>query len=317
MSRFTIQQRKAPTMRVGRCFLAGDAAHVHSPASGQGLNTGIQDAYNLAWKLAFVVQGKAREQLLDSYTPEREPIATRLLRSALLSTRLVSPRNPLVKYAGRVMKQILRIEPLRQALSRRITRGMTALTVGYPQSPIASESWMDASKQPARQSLLQRTNRRFSSGFLPGARVPDMMIEIVSESPSPSPVHLFEYLQKIRFTLLLFTGQVASDEVYETLKGLVATIEERYGETIAMTTISPSKLVAQYIGGQKVQVILDPEGTVHRRFGIMSNGLYLIRPDGYVGYRSQPAASEALLNYIQTALLPTRVSLTEQFVERH
>src|SRR4029450_4820432 len=68
---FRISRRVAGQFRVGRLLLAGDAAHVHSPAGGQGLNTGVQDAHNLAWKLAFVVRGLADDRLLDSYHPER------------------------------------------------------------------------------------------------------------------------------------------------------------------------------------------------------------------------------------------------------
>ncbi|NED81823.1 oxygenase, partial [Streptomyces sp. SID11233] len=73
VSVFTIQQRMIATMRAGRCFLAGDAAHVHSPASGQGMNTGIQDAYNLGWKLAAVISGHSGPDLLDTYGQERVP----------------------------------------------------------------------------------------------------------------------------------------------------------------------------------------------------------------------------------------------------
>jgi len=80
-SKFTIQQRAVPAMHVGRCFVSGDAAHVHSPASGQGLNTGIQDAYNLAWKLAMVLHGHANTALLDTYDAERVPIGQALLAS--------------------------------------------------------------------------------------------------------------------------------------------------------------------------------------------------------------------------------------------
>lgn len=80
-AKFTIQQRAVPAMHVGRCFVSGDAAHVHSPASGQGLNTGIQDAYNLAWKMAMVIHGQADAVLLDTYDAERVPIGQALLAS--------------------------------------------------------------------------------------------------------------------------------------------------------------------------------------------------------------------------------------------
>src|SRR6202043_1620639 len=76
--RWSAQLRQAESYRVGRVFIAGDAAHVHSPAGAQGLNTGLQDAYNLAWKLALVVSGRAGAALLDSYADERVPVAQRL-----------------------------------------------------------------------------------------------------------------------------------------------------------------------------------------------------------------------------------------------
>ncbi|MBD2258261.1 FAD-dependent monooxygenase [Pseudanabaena sp. FACHB-2040] len=80
-SSYKVHTRQAETFSVGRCFLAGDAAHVHTPAGGQGMNTGIQDAYNLAWKLAFVLQDKAQDSLLETYDEERVANAKRLLQT--------------------------------------------------------------------------------------------------------------------------------------------------------------------------------------------------------------------------------------------
>jgi len=78
-STYRIHHRAAEKFRDRRCFLLGDAAHVHSPVGGQGMNTGLQDAYNLAWKLALVVKGHAEAALLDTYEAERIPVARRLL----------------------------------------------------------------------------------------------------------------------------------------------------------------------------------------------------------------------------------------------
>jgi hypothetical protein len=80
-STYRIHHRRAARFRDRRCFLLGDAAHIHSPVGAQGMNTGLQDAYNLAWKLALVVSGRAGAGLLDSYEDERIPVATRLLRT--------------------------------------------------------------------------------------------------------------------------------------------------------------------------------------------------------------------------------------------
>jgi len=88
ISRFTDVARQAEQYRAGRVLIAGDATHVHTPMGGQGLNTGIQDAVNLGWKLARVVQGTAPDALLDSYHAERHPVAARVLRTTMALTAL-------------------------------------------------------------------------------------------------------------------------------------------------------------------------------------------------------------------------------------
>ncbi|MFF8714947.1 FAD-dependent monooxygenase [Streptomyces sp. NPDC015184] len=97
ISRFHSDERQVPAYRTGRVFLAGDAAHVHSPAGGQGMNTGLQDAANLSWKLAAVLRGHTSdpEALLDSYHAERHPVGTRVLRSSGAIVRLAMAHTPL------------------------------------------------------------------------------------------------------------------------------------------------------------------------------------------------------------------------------
>ncbi len=91
ISRFTDMARQAAAYRDGRVLLAGDAAHVHHPIGGQGLNTGMQDAVNLGWKLAQVVQATAPESLLDTYHAERHPVGARVLRNAMAQMALLRP----------------------------------------------------------------------------------------------------------------------------------------------------------------------------------------------------------------------------------
>jgi 2-polyprenyl-6-methoxyphenol hydroxylase-like FAD-dependent oxidoreductase len=88
ISRFTDMTRQAASYRKGRVLLAGDAAHVHSPVGGQGLNTGVQDAVNLGWKLAQVVNGTSPDSLLDTYHAERHPVAARVLQNTMAQTAL-------------------------------------------------------------------------------------------------------------------------------------------------------------------------------------------------------------------------------------
>ncbi len=130
---FRINGRKVADYRFGRVFLAGDAAHVHSPAGGQGMNTGMQDAFNLAWKLAMTVRGKCSERLLDSYSPERSAIGDHVLKNASMLTEVATLRNPIVQtlrnVAGHIM---LGIGPVRHE----VAETMSEVTINYPESPL-------------------------------------------------------------------------------------------------------------------------------------------------------------------------------------
>ncbi|MGE3873126.1 MAG: FAD-dependent monooxygenase [Parvibaculaceae bacterium] len=134
LSGFAINERMVQNYRTGRVFVAGDAAHIHSPAGGQGMNTGMQDAFNLAWKLALVVDGAAAPALLDSYGPERSGVAKQILSD---SGRLT--RAGLMK--GRI-EQHIRNFAIHVLLGFRVTREkaaarMAELTIRYPDSPLS------------------------------------------------------------------------------------------------------------------------------------------------------------------------------------
>jgi 2-polyprenyl-6-methoxyphenol hydroxylase-like FAD-dependent oxidoreductase len=130
---FRINGRKVSNYRSGRAFLAGDAAHVHSPAGGQGMNTGMQDAFNLAWKLALVIHQKCDEHLLDSYSPERSKVGDAVLKAAARMTTMGTLRNPIAQtvrnLAGQVM---LGLAPVQHAIADTITE----VSIGYPDSPL-------------------------------------------------------------------------------------------------------------------------------------------------------------------------------------
>jgi 2-polyprenyl-6-methoxyphenol hydroxylase-like FAD-dependent oxidoreductase len=107
MSRFHSDERQVPKYRVGRVFLAGDAAHVHSPAGGQGMNAGLQDAANLGWKLAAAVHGWAPAGLLDSYHTERHPIGRAVVRGSGALLRLALARSPATRAARWVLANVV------------------------------------------------------------------------------------------------------------------------------------------------------------------------------------------------------------------
>jgi 2-polyprenyl-6-methoxyphenol hydroxylase-like FAD-dependent oxidoreductase len=91
---FEVHHAQVPRYRLGRVLLAGDAAHIHSPAGAQGMNTGIQDAANLAWKLALVAQGRAGAELLDTYDDERHPIGAEVVRTTTMMTNVGTATGP-------------------------------------------------------------------------------------------------------------------------------------------------------------------------------------------------------------------------------
>lgn len=129
--RFASDERQAPTYRAGRVLLAGDAAHAHSPAGGLGMNTGLQDAANLSWRLAAVVHG-ARPALLDGYESERHPVGTQVLRASGTILRLATRPGPLVAAARTVLTTAL--SHVRPVL-RRAAGMVSALGVGYAAPP--------------------------------------------------------------------------------------------------------------------------------------------------------------------------------------
>jgi 2-polyprenyl-6-methoxyphenol hydroxylase-like FAD-dependent oxidoreductase len=132
LSRFHSDERQVPRYRVGRVFLAGDAAHCHSPAGGQGMNTGMQDAANLGWKLAAAVHGWGGESLLDSYHQERYPVGRQVLHSSGAILRLALIRPGWGRKARNIVGQILMaIPPVAAAAAGTIS----GIGIRYPAPP--------------------------------------------------------------------------------------------------------------------------------------------------------------------------------------
>lgn len=137
LSRFHSDERQAPRYRVDRAFLVGDAAHVHSPAGGQGMNTGLQDAANLSWKLAAVLRGQAPESLLDTYEAERHPVGRLALRTSGTLARLALLKSPLLRaLRGKALGAAVRFPPT----ARRIAGMISGIAIRYPAPPGTSAS---------------------------------------------------------------------------------------------------------------------------------------------------------------------------------
>ncbi len=132
-SYFRIHHRHAPLLRIGGIFIAGDAAHVHSPFGGQGMNTGLHDVWNLVWKLDLYLHGRGNEQLLDSYGAERLPVIKNVIETTDFLTKVMgTPSRFAQALRDAVIPMVSRLAPFQHAFVQRLSE----LGVAYPESPI-------------------------------------------------------------------------------------------------------------------------------------------------------------------------------------
>ncbi|MSO14247.1 FAD-dependent monooxygenase [Rickettsiales endosymbiont of Trichoplax sp. H2] len=132
-SKFWIHERLATNYVKGRVLLAGDAAHVHSPAGGQGMNTGMQDAFNLSWKLALIINGGAGETLLQSYQQERRPVAQKVLASTTHMTKSVLSKNKILNKIRNILMSLITKPSI---IQRKITSFISETAINYETSSI-------------------------------------------------------------------------------------------------------------------------------------------------------------------------------------
>jgi hypothetical protein len=130
---FRIHHRHVSHLRVGRFFIAGDAAHIHSPFGGQGMNTGLQDVWNLVWKLDLFLRGHGNEELLDSYGAERLPVIKNLIETTDFLTKVLGTPNKLAQVLrNTVIPMVSRLAPFQHAFVQRLSE----LGIAYRGSPI-------------------------------------------------------------------------------------------------------------------------------------------------------------------------------------
>jgi 2-polyprenyl-6-methoxyphenol hydroxylase-like FAD-dependent oxidoreductase len=287
-SRFRISQRRVATYRQGRVFLAGDAAHIHSPVGGQGMNTGIQDACNLAWKLALVLYGRGRPELLDSYQQERQPLGKALLRVTGTSSRVLLWRHPVAEAVRDLLAPVLTSFNLVQD---RIRGALSETAVRYRESPIVREY-----RGPRGTGLLPGWLHA-GAGLRAGDRAVDGALRRARDG---AEVRLFELMPGTRHTLVLFAGRRLGADAARRRREILSVLAEGYDDLIEPYVVLP---VPEADGGG-VPELFDAGGALHRPYGADDETLYVIRPDGYIGFRSQPAAAEPLRSYLQAYLLP-------------
>jgi 2-polyprenyl-6-methoxyphenol hydroxylase-like FAD-dependent oxidoreductase len=278
---FRIHERKVADYRRGRVFLAGDAAHIHSPAGGQGMNTGMQDAWNLAWKLALVQRRQAKPSLLDSYNLERGEVGETVLKQAGRMTQAATIRNPI----GQLFRNgLVWVLGHLSAFRNTFVHYLTELAVHYPHSPLNGESSGHAWA---------------AEGIHPGDRLPDATVQ---GRGTEKEQRLHHVLRGPRHKLLL----LPKDNEALTLTGLrdiVRKTSGSYGDLLQPSLIVPGDTVP--VGADEfASVWLDRHGTVRQSVGARETALALVRPDGYLAYRSQPASWEGLDEHLRRYLNP-------------
>jgi len=302
-TRLNIHCRQVEQYRDDRVFVAGDAAHIHSPVGGQGMNTGIQDAHNLAWKLAQVHLGLARSRLLDSYHDERHAVGQAVLRGTDAATRAATTPRP----SGRAVRdQVARVLSGVEALQRRAAREVTELTVAYEGSAIVAEHSQgilqgrigsaSGGETPTVASI-----RSFDGAVKAGQRALDGHVTRAGESGTRA---LLQTLDDRRWNLLLFDGRSASAEGYARFASIASAVSSRYGESVVVTVVTPRSARPTELP-DSIAVLLDPDAELERAYGAETECAYLLRPDLYVGYRSQPADEARLLAYLRPLLRVT------------
>jgi 2-polyprenyl-6-methoxyphenol hydroxylase-like FAD-dependent oxidoreductase len=249
---FRISHRLVERYGVGRAFLAGDAAHIHPPTGAQGMNTGLQDAYNLGWKLALAVREAAAPGLLDSYHAERHPIGEEVVGRTVRAAR---------EGIGAGETSIEKVM-LREA----------QLLVGYPDSPIVDGN---GTFDPA-----------------PGARAPDAAG--LRQDGIGGSVRLHELLRHTGHTLLVW----APENTWRALDFIDA-VTARTGGRVRGYVVVPAGTSADLSG----RVLDDSDENLATAYGFGdADELCLIRPDGYLGYRSEGTDVEALVEHLRTVM---------------
>jgi 2-polyprenyl-6-methoxyphenol hydroxylase-like FAD-dependent oxidoreductase len=307
LSWFKINRRCVTSYRQGRVFLAGDAAHIHSPVGGVGMNTGMQDAMNLSWKLHLALNDLAadNERLLDTYHEERHTVGQAVLKGTDMATKAVTLRNPLAKNVRDRMMSFLSAQ---EVVQQRILRAGSLTGISYRQSSLSAEAHrpLERALKAVDSGILRFTGHGevgerpgFKSWmeFTRGPVAGDRVVDGPCQTTNGKSTRLALQMASTKFQLLLFDGFVNSEPGYLQFGAIEKNVEEHYKDLIDVHVIVPALAKTPKMPKFK-SLLLDAERELHNVYGASSECLYLIRPDGYIAFRSQPASWDELSHYL-------------------
>lgn len=272
LARYRTSHRYSNRFSQGRAFIAGDAAHVHVPIGGQGMNTGIQDAFNLGWKLAGVINGSLKEGIIDTYHDERHPVARQLIEGTNFAYKGVLHPSEIQQRAARMFGPYLirssRIQNFMrntlEELSIAYTNSSLCLDCGGGKGPRAGERVLDA-------TLVRNADK--------------------------ATVTLNELTRTTSWTLLLFGG-LHGDAAYGDLAKLQDAVILNAKGRVEPLLVFAEKSAPESMRG-RAGVFLDTLHLAHETYGISDPALYLLRPDTFVGFRGPLGAAKDFLGYIE------------------
>jgi 2-polyprenyl-6-methoxyphenol hydroxylase-like FAD-dependent oxidoreductase len=244
LTSFEIRYGQVSDYRHGRVFLAGDAAHIHSPAGGQGMNTGTQDAFNLAWKLTAAVRGEGGQTLLDSYQDERHPVAHNVIRFSSLLTKVGTLSGGARTVRNAVMRAAGHVPPI----THKMANNLSEANVSYNGSLVIVNGGCKRAKIAAGQYLPHIADQQLHKHLRATVGASDtghVILTVAADkiSPAKTPINQIQ---------VLVIGE-----------------ENPVGEE------SP--------GGEYDHVIVDSNGIIAQRYGLDRGGRIVVRPDGYIG----------------------------------
>ncbi len=260
---FEVHHAQVPRYRYRRAVLAGDAAHTHSPAGAQGMNTGMQDASNLAWKLALVVQGRANPELLDTYNDERHPIGAEVVRMTTALTDVGTASGPEAAIRNAALFVVGHVHLIGSATAA----SMAELTINYRDSYL---------------SVHDGAHHHGAARAGDHAPDPDGLLR-----PDRTPVTVEELLTRPGMTLLVRTDD----------SGAVEELRRVLGDLGAVT-----RIVGSASSATDADYLVDPADIIGRDYGLGAEGVALIRPDGYLGLVAGSADPGLVRSYLHDVL---------------
>ncbi|MCB1486215.1 MAG: FAD-dependent monooxygenase [Bauldia sp.] len=260
----------APTFRSGRVLLTGDAAHAISPTQAHGMNTGIQDSFNLGWKLALVAKGLAPESLLDTYDAERRPVAELVAKTGDDAESFVARGDPEA------------IETITRVLSDSEQRHQMAtdeaeVAYVYGGSPIVENVGAPTAASGATEA---------------GCRVGDASGLVTGNGSETKTLH--EVISHVGHTVFLLAGDADQEQIEDGL-ALIRAATDRYGGHLKAYLVHTNEIETK---PEVPELLFDRAGAAHARLGPAGNSLAVVRPDGHLGLRCVPPSPAALDRYL-------------------